>query len=107
MYRRGDGREQKMSTFNDIADIIADTCSIDRASITPESNAIKDLNIDSLDFLDVTFAIDRKFGIQLPVESWTKEISDGAAKMEDYFVLGNIARAVDALTQASPVRAPG
>ncbi len=90
-----------MSTFDVIADIISETCSIERETIKPESNVIEDLSIDSLDFLDVTFAIDRKFGIQLPVESWTKEISDGKAKMEDYFVIGNLVRAIDTLAGAN------
>jgi acyl carrier protein len=101
--RRGceDGREQDMSTFDVIADIFAETCSLDRDAIKPESNVIEDLNVDSLDFLDVTFAIDRKFGIKLPVERWTEEISEGKAKMEDYFVLGNLVRAIDNLVEAN------
>ena len=89
-----------MSTFDVIADIFAETCSIDRDAIKPESNVIEDLNVDSLDFLDVTFAIDRKFGIKLPVERWTEEISEGKAKMEDYFVLGNLVQAIDKLVEA-------
>ncbi len=90
-----------MSTFDVIADIFAETCSLDRDAIKPESNVIEDLNVDSLDFLDVTFAIDRKFGIKLPVERWTEEISEGKAKMEDYFVLGNLVRAIDNLVEAN------
>ena len=47
------------ATFDKVADIIAEICGIDRATITPESHAINDLGIDSLDFLDVAFAIDK------------------------------------------------
>jgi len=47
------------STFNKIADIIAETCDIPRDTITPDSHAIDDLGIDSLDFLDIAFAIDK------------------------------------------------
>ena len=36
-------------TFDTVADIIADTCDIDRDTITPESHVIDDLGIDSLD----------------------------------------------------------
>ena len=49
------------STFETVADIIADTCDIERDKITPESHAINDLGIDSLDLLDITFAIDEAF----------------------------------------------
>jgi acyl carrier protein len=53
------------STFDQVATIIAETCDIPRDTITPESHAIDDLGIDSLDFLDIAFAIDKAFGIVL------------------------------------------
>ena len=56
------------STFGTVAGIIAETCDIPREKITPESHAINDLGIDSLDFLDVAFAIDKAFGIKMPLE---------------------------------------
>lgn len=86
-----------MSTFDTIADIIAETCSLERSVISPKSHAIDELGIDSLDFLDVTYAIDKKFGIKLPVEQWTQDISEGRAKTEQYFVLGNLAAEIDRL----------
>ena len=52
-------------TFDKVADIIAETSEIDRDSITPESHTIDDLGIDSLDFLDIVFAIDKAFGIKI------------------------------------------
>ncbi len=57
------------STFDQVATIIAETCDIPRDTITPESHAIDDLGIDSLDFLDIAFAIDKAFGIKLPLEN--------------------------------------
>lgn len=89
-----------MSTFETIADIIAETCSLERDKITPASHAIDELGIDSLDFLDVAYAIDKKFGIKLPVEQWTQDISDGRAKTEQYFVLGNLSAEIDRLVAA-------
>jgi len=53
------------STFDQVATIIAETCDIPRDTITPESHAIDDLGIDSLDFLDIAFAIDKAFGIKM------------------------------------------
>lgn len=87
-------------TFDAIADIIAETCNIDRDSITPESHSIDDLGIDSLDFLDVTFAIDKKFGIKMPVEAWMKEVNEGRASTEDYFIMANLAAKIDELRAA-------
>lgn len=87
-------------TFDKVADIIADTSEIDRGSITPESNTVDDLGIDSLDFLDIVFAIDKEFGIKVPLEQWTQDINDGKAKAEDYFVLGNLCTKIDELRAA-------
>ena len=88
------------STFDTIANIIAETCDIPRDSITPESHAINDLGIDSLDFLDIAFAIDKAFGIMMPLEKWTQEVNEGKATTDQYFVLKNLAARIDELVAA-------
>ncbi len=60
------------ATFERVADIIAETADIPREKITPESHAIDDLGIDSLAFLDIAFAVDKAFGIKLPLERWPR-----------------------------------
>jgi acyl carrier protein len=94
-------RELTMSsTFDTVANIIAETCDIPREKITPDSHAIDDLGIDSLDFLDIAFAIDKAFGIKLPLEQWTQEVNDGKATTEQYFVLKNLCARIDGLVAA-------
>jgi acyl carrier protein len=94
-------RELTMSsTYDTIANIIAETCDIPRDTIKPESHAINDLGIDSLDFLDIAFAIDKAFGIKLPLEQWTQEVNDGKATTDQYFVLKNLAARIDELVAA-------
>ena len=88
------------STFDTVANIISETCDIEREKITPDSHAIDDLGIDSLDFLDVAFAIDKAFGIKLPLEQWTQEVNDGKATTEQYFVLKNLCVRIDELIAA-------
>jgi acyl carrier protein len=88
------------STFDTVANIIAETCDIPRENIKPESHAIDDLGIDSLDFLDIAFAIDKAFGIKLPLEKWTQEVNDGKATTEQYFVLKNLSARIDELVAA-------
>src|ERR1041384_5985639 len=78
------------STFDTVANIISETCDIEREKITPDSHAIDDLGIDSLDFLDVAFAIDKAFGIKLPLEQWTQEANDGKATPDQNFLLKNL-----------------
>ena len=87
-------------TFNTVASIISETCDIPRETIKPESHAINDLGIDSLDFLDIAFAIDKAFGIKLPLEKWTQEVNDGKATTEQYFVLKNLCARIDELVAA-------
>ena len=88
------------STFETVANIIAETCDIPRETIKPESHSINDLGIDSLDFLDIAFAIDKAFGIKLPLEHWTQEVNDGKATTEQYFVLKNLCARIDDLVAA-------
>ena len=91
---------QVATTFEKVADIIADTSEIDRESITPESHTIDDLGIDSLDFLDIVFAIDKEFGIKIPLEQWTQDVNDGKVATEEYFVLKNLCGKIDDLVAA-------
>jgi acyl carrier protein len=88
------------STFETVANIIAETADIPREQITPESHAIDDLGIDSLAFLDIAFAIDKAFGIKLPLEQWTQEVNEGKVPAEEYFVLKNLVARIDALVAA-------
>jgi acyl carrier protein len=94
------GARGMSATFDKVADIIAETCDIPRENIKPESHAINDLEIDSLDFLDIAFAIDKTFGIKLPLEQWTQEVNDGKATTEQYFVLNNLSEQIDKLIAA-------
>jgi acyl carrier protein len=93
-------RVRMSSTFDKVADIIAETCDIPRDTIKQESHAIEDLGIDSLDFLDIAFAIDKSFGIKMPLEKWTQEVNDGKATTEQYFVLQNLCARIDELVAA-------
>ena len=93
------------SAFDRIADIIAETSDVPRDSIRPDSHVINDLGIDSLDFLDIVFAIDKEFGIKVPVEQWTQEVNNGQAPAEQYFVMKNLAARIDELVAAKPAGA--
>jgi len=88
------------SSFERIADIIAENSEVERDSILPDSHVINDLGIDSLDFLDIVFAIDKAFGIKVPVEAWTQEVNAGNAPAEQYFVMKNLAARIDELVAA-------
>ncbi len=90
-----DGMSQ--ATFDTVAEIISEVSSIDRDQITLDSHTINELGIDSLDFLDVTFAIDKKFGIKMPVEQWMEEVNDGRASTDDFFIMKNLCNRIEQL----------
>ncbi len=88
------------STFDVVADIIADTSSIERDNITVDSHTINALGIDSLDFLDITFAVDKKFGIKMPVEQWMEDVNEGRASADDFFIMTNLVGKIEELIAA-------
>lgn len=88
------------STFDTIAEIISDISEIPVEEISEKSHTITDLEIDSLDFLDIVFAIDKTFGVKVPLEAWTKDINENQAPSEDYFVMGNLCARIEELIAA-------
>ncbi len=85
------------STFETVAGIISSTSDVPLEKITPQSHVMKDLEVDSLAFLDITFEIDQTFGIKLPVEEWMSRVNEGKDKGDDYFIVGNLCTQIDNL----------
>jgi acyl carrier protein len=56
--------------INEILDIVAQKAMIDRSKLAPEAK-LTDLNVSSLDMVEVIFALEDKFGIQLPFNANT------------------------------------
>lgn len=90
------------TTFETVASIISSTSDVPLERIEPDSHVMKDLEIDSLAFLDITFEIDRTFGIQLPVEDWMSQVNEGKRSGDDYFILRNLCAQIDQLRAVVP-----
>jgi acyl carrier protein len=88
-------------TFDIVVEIIARTCEVPRERITPDSNLVNDLGIDSLDLLDITFAIDDAFGIALPINQWLRSVHMGRISSDQYFVMKGFCAKIDALIVAA------
>ncbi|HEV7264959.1 MAG TPA: acyl carrier protein [Falsiroseomonas sp.] len=86
--------------FDRIVEIIAENSDVAPEKMTRDAHVINDLGIDSLDFLDIVFAIDKEFNIKVPVEAWTQEVNAGKAPAEQYFLLGNLASRIEELVAA-------
>lgn len=61
-----------MSQLDEVLDIVAQKAMIDRQRLTPEAK-LSDLNISSLDMVEVVFALEEKFGIELPFNANTQD----------------------------------
>ncbi|HEU0118057.1 MAG TPA: acyl carrier protein [Alphaproteobacteria bacterium] len=56
--------------IDEILDVVAQKAMIDRSKLTPEAK-LADLNVSSLDMVEVIFALEDKFGIELPFNANT------------------------------------
>ena len=97
--------DQDRSTFETVADLLAEICEIPREQITPRTHVMNDLDVDSLDFLDTVFAIDKEFGIKVPIEEWTEEVNSGRADSDKYFVLESLSANIDRLRAEAAAKA--
>jgi acyl carrier protein len=52
--------------YRDVQKAIADTLQISEAKVQPESSLIKDLAVESLDFIDINFRLEQRFGLAMP-----------------------------------------
>ncbi|WP_027586646.1 acyl carrier protein [Acidipropionibacterium thoenii] len=53
-------------TLADIADIVNDITGVDQAEVTPEKSFIDDLDVDSLSMVEIVYACEERFGIEIP-----------------------------------------
>ena len=55
----------KTEIFEVIRPLVADSLALKPGQIAPESRLIDDLGADSLDFIDIIFGLEKKFGIKM------------------------------------------
>lgn len=77
---------------NDIYDIIADKAAVDRAKLRREAK-MADLEIESLDVVEIIFAIEEKFDIHVPYNA-----NDSAP---EFATVGDVIEAVEKLIAES------
>jgi acyl carrier protein len=85
------------STFDIVADAIAEECAVPREAITPDSHVIDDLGLDSIAFLDICYALDMKLKIKIPFAEWVNAVNAGKIDPKEYFILRNLVTEIDGL----------
>jgi hypothetical protein len=48
----------------------------------------------------VAFAIDKTFGIKMPLEQWTQDVNEGKTSSDRYFVMKDLCSNIDSLVAA-------
>jgi acyl carrier protein len=54
------------TVFEKTREILVDTLGLDHDEVTPEASLIYDLGAESIDFLDISFRLEKAFGIKFP-----------------------------------------
>ncbi len=85
------------STFEIVADAIAEECGVPREKITSDSHLVDDLGLDSIAFLDVCYALDMKLKIKIPFSEWVNAINAGKIDAKEYFIMRNLVSELDRL----------
>ena len=70
-----------------VIDVIADTLSVKKEAINEDTNLVDDIQVDSLDMVDLVLAIEQEFGIEIKDEDITpdiKTIKDVVELLEKY-----------------------
>lgn len=62
----------KQEIIEKVNSVLIDDFEIKKDLITPTANLVKDLEIDSLDFIDFVVSIERNFGIKVKSEDLRK-----------------------------------
>ncbi|MGI6733175.1 MAG: acyl carrier protein [Anaerovoracaceae bacterium] len=62
-------------TFNKIAELIAENKDMELSEITPETS-FDDMELDSLDVIEVVMSIEEAFGITLEIDDSIKTVGD-------------------------------
>lgn len=81
-----------MSQIDEILDVVAQKALIDRSLLKPDVK-LADLNVSSLDLVEVMFALEDKFSLQLPFNANTslgdfKTLGDVIAMVEKQLAAG-------------------
>ena len=56
----------KDEVFAKVREVLVSTLAVDEEEVTPDAKLKTDLNAESIDFLDITFQLEKTFGIKIP-----------------------------------------
>ena len=52
--------------FNKVKEVLTSALAVDEEEVTPQAKLSEDLGAESIDYLDITFQLEKTFGIKIP-----------------------------------------
>lgn len=83
-----------------ILETLVASCGVSAGDVQPDTNLFTELGVNSVDFLDAVYAIDRAYDIRLPVAQWMSEVNEGSSATAHRFMMQNLVDAVTELARA-------
>jgi acyl carrier protein len=103
-------REEIEHVRDGVVQMIAEALVRDVAEVTLESRLIDDLDAESIDFLDIVFRLEQRFGIEIPrgkiVEDARGTLSEDEFARDGYLTPEGLARLRNYMTEVPPERFP-
>ncbi len=59
-------------TMDKVREIVIATLNLDEEKLTPDADLIKDLEVDSIDVVELVMALEEEFGLSIPDEETEK-----------------------------------
>lgn len=74
-----------MELESKVIKIVSEATKVDAANIKPETNFVDDLNLDSLDMVEMMMKMEEEFGIEIPEDKTEdlKTINDVVTYLKD------------------------
>lgn len=82
--------------FQIVQGIVVDVCEMDPSEIQPNSHILNDLEIDSLDIVDIVYELEKSLSVEIPILEWVSETDSGDDK-ESILYLNNLISRIEAL----------
>ena len=58
-----------------VKEIISNNTDLQTIDLSEDKNLVTDLEIDSLDILDIVYEVDQTLNVQIPLEDWIGELT--------------------------------
>ena len=82
--KKEEKQEDEIMSMERVKEIIVDTLNLEAEKLTPDADLIKDLDVDSIDVVELVMALEEEYDIEIPDED-----------VENLTTLGKISAYID------------